>query len=101
MKQPSRLLAAAEEFLRRVNQDRSLPKRLEVEGDGPVVRLELGLGVYEVGDVTAVPQELKECPGLIIPELVDQPRKSRKRLQDLRIARLQALNRKYKSRYSE
>jgi hypothetical protein len=98
--QPSSVLEAAKAFLKRVAEGDPLPQRLEVAGKGPIIRLELGLGVYDVGDVSAVPADLQRHAGILMPEILDKPRKPRNQAKSVQMAKIKALNQKYKSRYS-
>lgn len=63
------LIAKAQEFLKKVAENDPEPVRLEREGDGPYIKLDLGLGVYEVEDPSGL--GFNETPGLIIPELLN------------------------------
>lgn len=98
--QPSSVLEAAKAFLKRVAEGDPQPQRLEVAGKGPIIRLELGLGVYDVGDVSAVPADLQRHAGILMPEILDKPRKPRNLAKSVQMAKIKALNQKYKSRYS-
>lgn len=99
--QPSSVLEAAKAFLQRAKEASPQPERLEIAGNGPIIRLELGLGVYDIGNLEAVPADLQRYAGILMPEILDKPRKQRQHLHYLEIARLKALNQKYKSRYRQ
>jgi len=96
---PSSVLEAAKAFLKRTQEESPQPQRLEIAGNGPIIRLELGLGVYDIGNLAAVPADLQRYAGILMPEILDRPKKQRQHLHYLEIARLKALNQKYRSRY--
>ena len=62
------IFARAQEFLKKIQEDDPPPVHLEVQGDGPCVQMELGLGVYDVADPT-----LLNCEGTpgTLPETQD------------------------------
>jgi hypothetical protein len=63
------VLDKVKDFLKQAEIDDPAPVPLEVDGDGPFIEMELGLGVYDVKD----PSGLKvDSVGVLVPELLEQ-----------------------------
>lgn len=66
----SSVLHKARKFLEDVKKNDPAPVPLEETPEGQQIVMELGLGLYDVKDESAL--NYKETPGTLVPELLDK-----------------------------
>ena len=66
----SSVLDKARKFLEDVKKNDPAPVPLEETSEGQQIVMELGLGLYDVKDESALNH--KETPGTLVPELLDK-----------------------------
>ena len=106
-RRPPQCLSAVQAFLRQA-ATAPIPQRLDTSGAGPTIRLDLSLGLYDVGNEAAVPDCLKGSSGILLPEILEGggARKKRRRVREVRSKELEEkleilreINKRFRSTY--